>query len=53
MTNAQSWEQLFKNHSLLPVPPKERVKADDGPPQIQTWVRVYPAKAPVKKGKRP
>jgi|GEM_PF-1765184 len=53
MTNAQSWEELFKNCSLLPEKPKDRRKAEDAPPKIQTWVRVYPAPAPAKKGKHP
>jgi hypothetical protein len=51
MTNLESWENLFKKHSLLPVEPQN--KTQEQAPKIQTWVRVYPAKAPVKKGKRP
>ena len=52
MTNVESWEDVFKKHSLLPAKPFG--KAEDEAPKIQTWVRVYPAKAPAKKGmKRP
>ncbi len=52
MTNVESWEEVFKKHSLLPAKPPS--KDEDEAPKIQTWVRVYPAAAPAKKGtKRP
>ena len=52
MTNAQSWEDILQKYSLLPEKPERKLQ--DEPPKIQTWVRVYPAKSPVKKGsKRP
>jgi len=53
MTNVESWEEVFKKHSLLPLKPLSK-EAEDEAPKIQTWVRVYPATAPAKKGtKRP
>ncbi len=52
MTKAENWEEVFRKHSLLPQ--KAPLETEEEAPKIQTWVRVYPAKAPVKKGtKRP
>ncbi len=47
-----NWEAIFSEHSLLPE--DALFDSEDKTPEIQTWVRVYPAETSVKKGnKRP
>lgn len=52
MINKESWEDVLAKNSLLPGIPLQ--KKEEEPPEIITWIRVYPGQNPAKKGeKRP